>query len=329
MRVLVTGASGFLGGHCLRRLQHAGGYTLIGTGRDPARAPSGFDFVPVDLSAGPEALSALPPVDAVVHGAALSAPWGPQAAFEAANVHATAALLDWAQHQGVTRFIHISTPALYFAFRDQFDLREDHPQGPPINAYAATKARAERLVTASPLSSIILRPRALYGPGDTALLPRLQRAIAAGPLPLLRGGAAQTNLTHVSDVCGAIQCALERPEVEGTFNIAGGEAVSLRALVVQIADGLALPLRWRAVPTPAVLAAAQALEWWHGLVSPTVEPRFTRYSAGLFAYSLTLNTDRARQGLGWRQEVALEDGIDAALAAVRAATLNGDDHAKP
>ena len=310
MRVLVTGATGFLGGRCLPALK-AIGFDPVGTGRQSALAPAGFDFVQADLAdeAGLEAVS---PVEAVVHCAALSSPWGRRADFERANVAATERLLAWSERVGVKRFVHVSTPALYFDFQDQFDLDETARSPRPINLYAETKGRAEELVRRAEFETVILRPRAIYGPGDQALLPRLESAIEAGPLPLLRGGKAVTNLTHVDDVVRAITAALAAPSLPASsvFNIAGEEAVSLRALVEKIADRRALNLRWRSLPVPLVMGASGALEAVYRALSLPGEPRVTRYAAGIFAYSLTLNTSAARKQLGWQPEISLDQGFD-------------------
>ena len=311
MRVLVTGATGFLGSRCMRVLADQG-FSPIGTGRQTARAPAGFEFVGADLSRS-ETLGALPKVAAVVHCAARSSPWGRDEEFVRDNVQATANLLQWAEKTGVTRFVHISTPALYFAFRDQFDVGEDAPQDRPINLYAKTKAQSEQLVQASPLSTLILRPRAIYGPGDTALLPRLERAIAAGPLPLLRDGAALTNLTHVDDVCDAIALSLKYDTNYPVLNIAGEEGVRLKSLVEKIAESRDLKLRWRALPTPLVFGAARGLEWVYRGLSLPGEPRFTQYSAGIFAFSLTLSVHRAKSELGWVPKVSIDRGVESAL----------------
>ncbi|MEL7343339.1 MAG: NAD(P)-dependent oxidoreductase [Pseudomonadota bacterium] len=117
MRVLVTGATGFLGGAVVQMLREAG-HIVIATGRSPVGckrlADAGIQTHQVDLSA-PTTGAAFGALDAVVHTAALSAPWGPRAAFEAANIVATRNVIAIARQAGVRRFVNISSPSVTFA----------------------------------------------------------------------------------------------------------------------------------------------------------------------------------------------------------------------
>jgi nucleoside-diphosphate-sugar epimerase len=311
MTVIVSGATGFLGGALTRRLL-ANGVPVIALGRNlpalEALRELGAATQSIDLAQG----SALtPPAEALVHCAALSAPWGRMTDFEGANVDGTRNALSLARAAGVRRFVHISTPSLYFTFADQFGLREDAPLPRPVNAYAATKRRAEALVTAATdLDPIILRPRGLYGRGDTALMPRLLRAAQAGPLPLPNHGRTVTDLTHVDDVVGAILAALGASgQAGGLFNISGGQPLNLRT-VIERAGGLAgIAVRWRPIPTPLLIAAARGLEAVARLRPGQPEPRITAYGAGVLAYSQTLDLSAAAMGLGWRPSIGLDEGL--------------------
>lgn len=314
MRVLVTGATGFLGGRFLHALAQTGRHGVLATGRQRARAPDGYDFIAADLS-DPAVFAQLPTVDAVVHTAALSSPWGRLKDFEQANSVATRNLVHWAEWTGVRRLVHISTPALYFAPFDRFEVEESGVLAHrPINHYARTKAQAEALVSQSRLSTAILRPRAIYGPGDTALLPRLEAALGHGWLPLLRGGQAVTNLTYVDDVCSAILAALES-SAQGVFNIAGREAIPLTWLVDEIARARGRSFRWQPVPLALTMGAARGAEAiFAGLQLPQ-EPKITRYALGIFAYSLTLDTRRAEELLGWRPRTSIAEGFESVFGA--------------
>jgi nucleoside-diphosphate-sugar epimerase len=312
--IAITGATGFLGGALCRRLL-ASGQSVIALGRDPAKldalAALGAMTLRNDLALRAPPLLARP-VSAVVHCAALSSAWGPEADFRAANVDGTARALAFARDTGARRFVHISTPSLYFRFRDQPMVREDAVLPPPVNAYTATKGEAERLVlSANDLDVIVLRPRGLYGAGDTALLPRLLRAAKAGPLPLVRDGRAETDLTHVDDVVEAVCAALAAPEglAQRVFNISGGEPLPVRRIAEAAGARAGLTVRWRNMPSGLVLGAARGLELAAHLHPRRPEPRVTAYGAGLFAFTQTLDLTAACTHLGWTPRITFEDGL--------------------
>ena len=316
MRVLVTGATGFLGGRLIRHLG-ARGLDAIGLGRDEARCralqDAGLTTVSADLSHSILHLAGIiGRVDAVVHCAALSAPWGRLAAFHAANVEGTRNALDLAETLGARRFVNISSPTVYFEMKDKVAVTETASLPRPINAYARTKAEAEQLVLARPkLGPVNLRPRGIYGAGEETLLPRLIAAARRGPLPLLRSGAAAIDLTHVNDVVAAIEAALNAsPAVEGeTFNISGGEMVSVRALVERVCTALAVPLRWKHVPFNPALMLARLMDMASLARPGSKEPAVTPYTLGLFAFRQSLDISKARRMLGWQPRISLEAGL--------------------
>ncbi|MGH1370070.1 MAG: NAD-dependent epimerase/dehydratase family protein [Maritimibacter sp.] len=307
-RVLITGASGFLGGALSRHLAREG-WDVLASGRDREKLETlPCDTIAHDLAHGP-----LPsgPIDALVHCAALSSPSGPLADFEAANVIGTQNALLTAQQNGAVKFVHVSSPTVYFAMRDQEHVVETFPLPPPINHYARTKAKAETLVRNAPdLAPVILRPRGIYGAGDTALLPRMSAAAKSGPLPLLRGGVASIDLTHVSDVCAAIQAALTITEAANhTFNISSGEPLLVRDIVARACAPLGITPRWRSLPMGAARVLARALEATCAALPHQPEPRITPYTLGLFAYRQSLDISKAHKLLGWSPRMTFEAGL--------------------
>lgn len=314
-RVLVTGATGFLGGALVRHLAHLGA-DVIATGRDAAR----LSLLPVP----PEARIALDLVKLAtdldrhfagattfVHCAALSSPWGDYSAFHMANVRATEALVALARRIGVAHFVLVSTPSVYFRFADQIGLPEETSLPPPVNAYARTKALAEGCLARSGLPFTILRPRGIYGQGDTGLLPRLLRAAQNGALPLLRQGQAVTDITHVDDVVAAICAVLDQPSrsLSKTFNVSGGEALRLTQIIGAACAANGIKAQWRPLPVWPALTAVRLAEVTARLTPGRPEPRATAYGLGILAYSQTLDLTRVQRDLGWRPQIPFEEGL--------------------
>jgi len=310
---IITGATGFLGQALTRRLLREG-ETVFATGRNRDKLDQltrmGARAIAYDLTS--EALPEdLPSTSRLVHCAALSSPWGDRRDFERANVSGTARAIALAKAVGVKRFVHISSPSVYFRFADQDNLPETAPLPAPVNAYAATKADSEKLVLNEPaLDPIILRPRGLYGPGDTALLPRLLRAASQRPLPLMRDGRAATDLTFVEDVVDAILAALQVPApASRIYNVSGGQALEIRHVVESAARQADMAVRWRKVPWPMVKTFAQASEALCARLPGRPEPVITAYTAGLFAFRQTLDIRRAEAELGWRPRTSFDEGL--------------------
>lgn len=311
-RVLITGATGFLGGTVLRMLR-AQGRPVLAQGRDPARlAALGTPVLQWDLPRPPPDAPELAGADAIIHCAALSSPFGRLADFHAANVAGTAAVLALAQRLGVRRFVHISSPSVLFAPRDQLALDETAPLPPPFTPYARTKAAAEALVLAAPdLSPVILRPRGLYGRGDTTLLPRLLQAARTHPLPLFRQGVARIDLTHVEDAAAAILAALDAgPKAAGQiFHISGDEVLPVTEIAARACARAGVPLRWRRMPLAPALLAAGAMERL-ALATGGREPAVTRYGLALFAYAQSLDISKARRMLDWSPRIPFAEGLE-------------------
>lgn len=310
--VIITGATGFLGGTIARRLLGEG-ERVIALGRDQkklaALEASGAEICPFDLASG----APLPSLEAkaMIHCAALSSPWGTRAQFERANVIGTGNALKLATNAGARRFVHISSPSVYFRFADQDGVSENIALPRPVNAYAATKAASEQLVLAAKeIDPIILRPRGLYGPGDTALLPRLLRAAAKRPLPLMRGGVAATDLTYIDDVADAAIAALRAGRAPSRiYNVSGGEALPVKIVAERAAAMAGINVKWRAIPWPMVLTATRAAETLCAALPGRPEPPVTAYSAGLFAFRQTLKIDRIQTELGWKPRIDFAEGL--------------------
>ncbi|HLA62861.1 MAG TPA: NAD-dependent epimerase/dehydratase family protein [Rhodothermales bacterium] len=327
MRILVTGATGFLGGHAARLLLKRG-HDVVGTGRDAAAGAAlerdGIPFVQGAL-ADTEALArATEGCEAVVHSAALSSPWGRAIDFHRANVEGTRYVLAAARAAGARRFVHVSTPSIYFTGKDRLDIPEDTPLPAHYPShYPTTKREAEGVVRteAGPLEAVLLRPRALFGPGDGTILPRLLAAHRTGRLRIVGDGQNVVDLTYIDNAALACALAVEAPaaDVNGhAFNVTNGEPVRLWDFVSRVLTALGMEPPTKHVPYRVAYAAAAALEAVARLRPGRPAPTLTRYSVALLALSQTLDLTAARERLGYTPAVSLDDGLERTVAALRA-----------
>jgi nucleoside-diphosphate-sugar epimerase len=229
MRVLVTGATGFVASHLLPALAPRHDVTALGHDADRIPKVDGVEPLVVDLRRASDA--PLPPVDAVVHLAQANVPF-PDGALDlhAVNTGATVRLLDHARACGAARFVFASSASVY-GFGERPWVEDDVPAA--TDFYSATKLAAERFVRAysGTFGTTILRFVAPYGPGQrNRMIPRLVDGVREGrPITLNAGGRPRMNPIYVGDVVRVVEAALESSG-DQLLNVAGDEAVTIREL---------------------------------------------------------------------------------------------------
>lgn len=316
--ILVSGASGSLG-LALCAMLRSKGYSVVGLGRSSTHKgmleSMGVRYIQADITQPPATLFTGQAFQVIVHCAALSAPWGPYDAFFKANVLGTRRMLQVASHHG-SAFVHISTPSVYFDASNRLDICEDLPLPTRFAShYTSTKALAESLVhkaTATGLRTVILRPRGLFGPHDTGIVPRVLRLARRGFFPVPEGGTTLVDITYVENVAHAICLCLEHmPEVQGEcLNITNAQSLSVRDLLQRLFAHMQMKVRLVDVPLSVLKAAALVGEAASRLSFYSFEPPITRYTLGLLAYSQTLNIDKARTLLGYEPIYSIEQGLE-------------------
>jgi len=320
MKILITGGTGFLGRHVVWRFC-AEGAEVTFTGRNETAANKVLSYatenarwLPLShgtVEAAENMRDAATGADVIVHCAALSTPWGRKEDYRKANIDSTAEVLAACRDAGVRRLVHISTPSLYFDFRDRLNIHETTTLPTPVNEYARSKGVAEELIQAAPVTeTVILRPRALFGPWDQTLMPRLLRVMRRGRLPLMRGGRIQLDLTYIDNAVNAVFLAATKPlpRALATYNVSNGEPQELLPLLQTLATEFDLPLKTRRVPWPVIRMLAGGMEGMARLGGGK-EPLLTRYSAGVLAFSQTLDIRSLRNDLGYQPGVSIHDGI--------------------
>jgi nucleoside-diphosphate-sugar epimerase len=252
--------------------------------------------------------------DAVIHCAARAAPWGARSAFWNDNVVATERLVEATKRSGsVRRFVFVSSPSIYFRPQDQLQLTEAFtPPARWLTAYAETKWVSECRVLAAPeISPVVLRPRAVFGPGDAVIVPRLMAVAKSGFFPLPGGGEAWTDVTYIENVVEAIlQALIGGNHVVGkSFNITNGESIRIRDLLQRLFSALNVSPRFVTIPRGLAFGLAGMSERIAQGLRVKTEPRLTRYGIGLLGYSQTLSIEAARQLLGYSPRICIDEGI--------------------
>ena len=218
MKTLITGATGFLGGALTYRL-HNMGWDVTTLGRNPAKLnqleDDGIRVVRADISKKDEVNASFSDFDLVFHCAALPSPWGGFEKFYQANVIGTRNIVNACLENNVKRLVYVSTPSIYFDYNSRISVKENDPLPEPISHYAHTKLLAEEEVdkgSAQGLAVVSIRPRALFGEGDTVIFPRLLSRLKTGRLPIHGDGENMVDLTYIQNVVDALLLCAESPK---------------------------------------------------------------------------------------------------------------------
>jgi nucleoside-diphosphate-sugar epimerase len=319
MKALITGATGFLGGALARRL-HGMGWDVSALGRNPhalaAFKAQGIKVIQANLEDTPAIVNACKGQEMVFHSGALSSPWGKATDFYLANVLGTENVIRGCEENNVQRLIHVSTPSIYFNLAPRLKVREDAelPKR-PVNEYARTKLMAESKIDeafARGLPVIAIRPRAIFGPGDTTILPRLIAQMQKGRLRIIGDGQNIADLTYVENVVDALILCAESPAntLGRKYNITNGQPVRLWDIIEKLANVLNLPFRKKYIPYKVADTAAAILEIVHRMLPNQPEPPITRYSVSVLVNSATLDISAAQRDLGYHPRISIEAGLD-------------------
>ena len=237
----ITGGSGFIGGRLVRRLVGEG-VTVRALARsdDSAAAVSKLGAEPVkgDLQ-DPAAMTAgAEGCDVTFHLAAHVADWGPEEDFFRGNVDGTRNALEASRRSGVTRFVHCGTEAAILAGvpvengDETLPLRTDSPA-----PYSRTKAKADALVRKADgdgIEALVVRPRFVWGAGDTTLLPQITEAAQSRTFGWIDGGTHRTSITHVDNVVEGLVLGARKGRGGEAYFVTDGEDVVFREFISEL-----------------------------------------------------------------------------------------------
>jgi len=309
MRVVVTGIGSSLAKQTAILLRDRG-YEVMGFARSEVVPIDGVEIARGDIRCRKSVFKLLKKADGVIHCAALSSPWGKYEDFYHTNVRGTEHLLDAALNAQM-KFIHVSTPSLYYSFEERWNITEKSTFSERFaNHYVKTKYLAEKGVERAyqrGLHTVTIRPRAIFGPGDQVLLPRLIKALDRGGIPRFKKEGVWVDVSYVDNVAESLVLALEKGKGGAHYNITNGEPWELFALFSELAKFTQREMKVRNVPYPLAKWLAKGSDFFSRFTGR--EPLFTPYTVGVLAHSQTFDIQLAKQELGYVPKVPVKEGI--------------------
>lgn len=318
MKILITGATGFIGSRLtLRCLEDGHSVRVLGQNRNPAEARNvglleerGAEVVIASVTERESLDRAHEGIEIVFHLAAAQHEANvPDQHFRDVNVEGTRNMLEASVAAGVRRFVHGSSIGVY-GWTAKGPVADDSPLEPD-NIYGVTKLAGEEVVRSfgDRIPWVILRISEVYGPGDRRLL-KLFRGVQKGKFPMIGKGENLHHLIYIDDLIdGLLKSGEDENAVGKTFVLAGPAAVTTRDMVSAVARELgARPPRWRIPMTPMLLAARATEGILRPLgVQPPLHPRRMNFYRKSFSFSM----EEARDAIGFSPRVGLEEGVRA------------------
>jgi nucleoside-diphosphate-sugar epimerase len=304
-RAFVTGGSGFLGKRLIAELVKRG-VSVVALARSDAAAATvkalGAEPAMGDL----DKVAGVDGCDVVFHAAAYVKQSGPLAEFMKANVEGTKNVLAAARAAGVKRFVHIGTEAVIADGRPIVRATEQAPYpAKPAGPYPLTKGLAEREVVAANgdgLETVVVRPRLIWGKGDTSVLAEMIVAVEAKKFGWIGGGRYLTSTCNVQNVVDGAILAAERGRGGEIYFLTDGEPVEWRAFVTDMLATQGVDAGTREVPRWLAKTLAAMTSWM-------THPPLTKTALALIGHEVTVDDSKARRELGYAPRVSVEAGL--------------------
>ncbi|MCD6498501.1 MAG: NAD(P)-dependent oxidoreductase [Deltaproteobacteria bacterium] len=317
MRILVTGASGFIGSHLVRRLV-VQGHDVVGLDRRrDDHAPPKLTQIVGDVTSPDDCRKAVEDCDALFHLAAKVGDQGPSAEYLRINAGGTANLAEQAQRAGLSRFVLMSSVAVHHYGSGHRNADETYHADGSMNAYAASKLAAEQIVRnlASSVSWVIVRPAVFpFGPGDFTGFVPLARALERGMVPLIDGGRAVLSTAYVENLVEGLVATLE-PEAAGeTFVLGDDWPITWKELLTKIALALGARPPFLSFPFGPLRLVGRAADWMADRFEHRLSFPVTEYRVLLAGRDCHFVSTKARRLLRYRPLIALDEAIDRTVA---------------
>ncbi len=307
-KVIITGATGFIGRNLSERL-YQDGVKVLATGRDGDMGrrleSKGIEFRGADIVAADQLVRALSPAECLIHCAGKAGDWGAFDEFYKTNVIGTRNAVRACRHHGIGRMIFISTPSVYFDWQHRLDIKESEPLPAVQQAhYSSSKLEAERELFATAgddLQVIVLRPRAVFGPYDRTFVPRVTRMARKRSFPMIGGGKAIVDVTYIENLIDAVRACLAAPSDawNEVYNISNGDPITIARWFELLLGVVGERFRPQNIPEWMARMVAAVMEFSALFPFVSHEPLITRFSVGYMSRSMTLSIEKAKKKLGY------------------------------
>ncbi|HEY5949513.1 MAG TPA: NAD-dependent epimerase/dehydratase family protein [Kofleriaceae bacterium] len=322
-RAFVTGGSGFVGGRLIPALR-ARGVEVVALARSDASAQRveslGATSVRGDLDDVAALEAGMRGCDVVFHAAAHTDQYDPVEVHMRITTKGTEHALAAARAAGVKRFVHVSTEAVLADGKPIIRADETRPlPKKPMGAYPLTKGLAEQAVLAANrdgLETVVVRPRFVWGKGDTNLLPEFIAAVENGGYAWVGGGHYLTSTVHVDNVIEGLLLAADKGTPGSIYFLTDGPPIEFREFITKLLSTQGVNPGGRSAPRWLVRTAVTLTAWMK-------RPPLTKTAFALMGHEVTVDDSKARRELGYVGKKTIADGLSEMAVAARATVTSG------
>lgn len=314
MKIFITGASGFVGGHIVKRLKDQYQFYAMARSATSASKVEEYGATAVQCELGNVKKEHLQHCDLIIHAAAFTKEWGPREEFFKTTVEGTRQLLQVAKEAGVKRFIQISTEAVLFTGQDLNNIDESYPYPERSKfLYSESKLEAEKIALSmnnEDFDVTVIRPRLVWGPGDHSILPIVINMIEENKFMWINNGKNETSHTHVFNLVHAIDCLIRNWHKDEVFFITDGENHTYKEFFTAYLKTQNVTPPNKQISKGLIRFLASIVEGSWSLLRIKSTPPMTRLPAYMLSSNFTISHKKATQKINYQPIIDFKTAIE-------------------